>query len=300
MALPVTDLGSNAEENIANAAKVLGRSKDRLKVFNAIYTGKRRVKGIAQIIKATKLSEVRALQVGKDLSVNHVVNPTKLDGRKAYEKIDFFHHHKKRILALAKSPEKLRAYPTKRNPGGAARGAGPIKIAVSIARNKQDARLVTVDDVASFGKVRKISKAVGYTKIAETKFKNGVAKILGEPGKFKDWGGESRDLASTRLEVGGKRRATAFAFKGPGKSGRLTPGKMGKNGDQIQRLMRCPAEVFLVQYWAEIDDAVLEQLEKLAQLKSFLEGRRIYYGVIDGVDSTRLINAYPKSFNQRG
>lgn len=73
---------------------------------------------------------------------------------------------------------------------------------------------------------------------------------------------------------------------------------MGKNGDQIQRLMKCPADVFIVQYWAEIDDAVLDQLEKLAQLKSYLEGRKIFYGVIDGVDSTRLIQAYARAFHK--
>ena len=47
---------------------------------------------------------------------------------------------------------------------------------------------------------------------------------------------------------------------------------MGKNGDQIQRLvLECPADVFLVQYWNAIDDSVLEQLEKFAQYKSYTE-----------------------------
>ena len=91
----------------------------------------------------------------------------------------------------------------------------------------------------------------------EKKFKDGVAAVLNERGSFQDWGGELRDLSSTRLRIKGKRRTAAFAFKGPGKTGRLTPGKMGKHGDQIQRLAKCPAEVFIVQYWAEIDDSVL-------------------------------------------
>ena len=73
---------------------------------------------------------------------------------------------------------------------------------------------------------------------------------------------------------------------------------MGKNGDQIQRLIKCPADVFLIQYWAEIGDAILEQLERFAQLKSYLEDRDIRYGVIDGVDSTRLMLAYPKAFSK--
>ena len=85
----------------------------------------------------------------------------------------------------------------------------------------------------------------------------------------------------------------------PGVKGKLTPGKMGKNGDQIQRLVTCPADVFIVQYWHVIDDSVLEQLEKLCQAKSFLEDREIWYGIIDGQDSNRLMEAYPKAFGRR-
>jgi hypothetical protein len=133
----------------------------------------------------------------------------------------------------------------------------------------------------------------------ETTFKNGVARILGERATFKDWGGELRDLSSTHLTISGKRRAAAFAFKGPGTGGRLTPAKFGKNGDQIQRLTRCPAEAFFIQYWSEIDDASFEQLEKLVQLKSYLEGRKLWYGMIDGDDSARLIQAYPAAFSRQ-
>lgn len=158
------------------------------------------------------------------------------------------------------------------------------------------AKSITIDDVDSFDKVQKLSSSVDYVRMPEARFKAGVAKILGEPGSFKDWGGESRDLSSTRLKIGGRRRVAAFAFKGPGTLGKLTPGKMGKNGDQIQRLIRCPADVFLVQYWAEIDDSVMEQLRSFAELRSYFEQREIFFGVIDGVDSERLIRAYPKCF----
>lgn len=298
MALPVSDLGSNADENIAHAAKILGRSKSRLQVFGAIYTNKRRVKSADDIHKSTGLSVVRVLQEGKKLSDNNLVIATKVAGRKAYEKIDFFHHHKKRIISLAASPAKLRAFPTKRNPKPSTASRGRLTVVVAIPTTKQSARLITIDDIDNFKQVRKVDKSVQFTRMPEAKFKGGVAKLLGEKGKFKDWGGESRDLASTRVNIAGKRHSAAFAFKGPGTMGKLTPNKMGKNGDQIQRLARCPAEVFIVQYWAQIDDAVLEQLEKFAQLKSYMEGRRIRYGVIDGVDSTRLIAAYPDAFSK--
>jgi hypothetical protein len=298
MPLPVSDLSSNAEENIAHAAKVIGRSKDRLKVFGAIYTGKQRIKTADEISKTTHLPQVRVLQEGKRLSDNHLVVPTKVDGRKAYEKIDFFHTHKKRILSLAASPPKLKAFPTKRNP--APRGSTDrIKLDVLIPRRKHSARMVTIDDIDSFAKAHVLSRDSGYTRMPERKFKMGMARILGEKGDFKDWGGENRDLSSTRVMIGGKRHSTAFAFKGPGKTGKLTPAKMGKNGDQIQRLFKCPAEVFLIQYWGQVDDMVLEQLESLAKLKSYMEDGTVWYGIIDGVDSTRLIQAYPKEFEHQ-
>lgn len=74
------------------------------------------------------------------------------------------------------------------------------------------------------------------------------------------------------------------------------PSKMGKNGDQIQRLFRSSASVFLVQYWGQIDGSIAEQMEKIAIAKSVAEGKRIYWGIIDGEDTKRLIAAYSKWF----
>jgi len=70
----------------------------------------------------------------------------------------------------------------------------------------------------------------------------------------------------------------------------------GKNGDQIQRLFRCPADVFIVQYWREVEDSVYEQMMQFAQLKSYFENRTIWHGVIDGDDSNRLMLAYQSKF----
>src|SRR5207244_4242501 len=110
------DVGSNAEENIAHAAKIIGRSAHRRSVFDAIYTGKRRAKRVSQLIKSTGLPRTRVLDAGKKLADNHIVKAIRLEGETAYEKIGFFHSHKRRILGLAASPAKLKAFPTKRNP----------------------------------------------------------------------------------------------------------------------------------------------------------------------------------------
>lgn len=55
-------------------------------------------------------------------------------------------------------------------------------------------------------------------------------------------------------------------IQGTGYERETAPVKMGQNRDQIQRLVRCPAEVFMVQYWSTIEDSILEQLRpRLAQ-----------------------------------
>jgi hypothetical protein len=88
----------------------------------------------------------------------------------------------------------------------------------------------------------------------------------------------------------------AFAFKGPATKGKLTPGKLGKNGDQIQRLFGSAADVFFVQYHDQIDESVVEQMKRLAIANSVTEDKLVMYGVVDGDDTNRLIAAYPKQF----
>ena len=94
----------------------------------------------------------------------------------------------------------------------------------------------------------------------------------------------------------GARRSIAFAFKGPATTGELAPKKLGKNGDQIQRLFLSPAEVFIAQYHGHMGQAVIEQMKAFASLNSVREGKVIWYGIIDGDDTNRLIAAYPRYF----
>lgn len=231
------------------------------------------------------------LTAGKHLHNRSIVLQTRKDGDTAYEKTDFFYTHKAKILRFAGNNKKLATLPTKRNV--VAREIKTVQIPTKLAKTKQ----ITIDDVDSFKRVRtKRSDGQLSPSVSEKKFKHGVRRILREPGKFTDWGGEKNDLYSTRLKIGGKRLPAVFAFKGPGKKGKLVPGKMGKNGDQIQRLFQSTAAMFFVQYWREIDESVVDQMEALAVAKSVTSGKRIYFGVIDGVDSERLLRAYPQCF----
>jgi hypothetical protein len=126
----------------------------------------------------------------------------------------------------------------------------------------------------------------------EEEIKKRLTKIIGEPGKFQDWGGETNDIYSTRLRFKGRRVAVAFALKGNGTPPPLTPRKMGKNGDQIPRMFKSPAEVFLVVFDAQIKESIMNDLETNAENKASSRRKNVYYGVIDGQDLARLFSAY--------
>lgn len=291
MALPVSDTVANRPESIAEAAKIIGRSKRRRKIFAAIYRGKRDPKPVSDLMKATGLSRVEVLQCGKQLRDEQLVEQAKINGETAYKKIGFYQKNRDRILRFVKNPKSLERLVTKRNVRN-----GFASITVPVPRKRVSATRITIDDIPSFNKIRRISNNVSAPTLPESKIKAGIARIIGEGGRFKDWGGERFDLSTTRFSLAGKRKQAVFAFKGPATKGHLTPGKMGKNGDQIQRLVTSPGDVFLIQYHGEIGDYVREQLQQFAQLKSVFEDRRIWYGVIDGQDTRRLIRAYPKEF----
>ncbi len=291
MVTQVTDTRSNAPEQIANAARVIRKSEARLSVFNAVVRGKQKSKSVGEIAKGTGLSRKQVLMAGKYLADHDVVEQCKKDNDTAYQKVPLLARNRKQILSLAASPKKLASFPTKSNPVITA--VFRIAVPQKLVRTKQ----VTINDFDSFRSARRFVASQQPTRMLEETFKQGVAKILNEPGEFKDWGGEKSDLFTTRLVMGGKRYAAAFAFKGRGRSGKLTPAGLGKNGDQIQRLFTTDADVFVVQYWDQIDESVLTQMGTAAIAKSYATGKKIFYGVIDGQDSNRLIAAYASAFD---
>jgi hypothetical protein len=292
MPLAVSDVRSNANDQIAHAANSLRASPRRMKVFVEIYRGKKKAKTVAELMKVTKFTQVAVLHAGGKLAGLHIVNQIKIDGKTAYEKDAFIATNKNKILALANNPQKLKSYPTKYNQKTAVSSA-PLRVIVQGAKVRITA--VTCDEFDQFSKAKKI-KTASKKVISEKAFKAGVLKLIGDKGDFHDWGGEKSDLYTTKLKFKGQRRPVAFAFKGPGMQGTLTPKKLGKNGDQIQRLFLSAAEIFIVQYHSQIDQSVIEQMVAFATMNSVREGKRIWYGVIDGDDTNRLMAAYPKAF----
>src|SRR5207247_1001488 len=133
---------------------------------------------------------------------------------------------------------------------------------------------VTLDDIDSFSRVRQVpDRPAAGALLPESTVKRGFAAVIGERGTFNDWGGEQDDLYSTQVRFRGRRVATAVAFKGPGTRGVLTLAKMGKNGDQVLRLFRAPAALFVVEYHGQIHENVIDEMSKHAVAKSAYEGR---------------------------
>jgi hypothetical protein len=295
MPLSVSDVRSSPSDQIAHAVEVLGHSRQRLAIFKTIYRGKKQIKTVNEIATATGLGRIRVLQEGRLLADNQIVKQVRAAGITAYEKDAFYKAQKKKILRLTQDPVAFANLPTKTRP----QTVWPKSVTIRIPGPRIQARYVTIDDIESFGRVARIRVEPGeYTAMTESRFKNGIAKILGEGGKFKDWGGERNDLYTNRVRISGRRLPAAFAFKGIGTRGTLTPRLMGKNGDQIQRLFKTAAYVFIVQYWGQVAESVVEQMAEFAKAKSATEGLLIFYGVIDGDDSNRLLKAYPRAFRR--
>jgi hypothetical protein len=268
----------------------------RRAVFEAVYFGKKAVKTVQDISDRTQLGHKQVLTAAKPMVKSDLFKQVGGHGKTAYEKDDFFANNKVKILKLAGNKAMLDAFPTKSNP----RQRNPVvSIQYKMPKSLVSVREVTVDDIASFAKVRSITgRNLDPVRMPEKRFKEGTQAVIGETGRtFKDWGGEQNDLWTSRLKLKSTRVSCAIAFKGPGTRGKLTPAKMGKNGDQIARLFRSAATLFLLQYWDVVEESVYDHMRAFAVSRSIEgTGMKVVWGVIDGVDSARLIKAYPKAY----
>src|SRR5579864_4249071 len=304
MALNVSDNASHRRDQIANLAELLANAPTRQALVRAVNFGKKRVKSVGELA-ATLSSEIgkkitakRVTEIGKPL-VNLAFAQERIseNGRKttAYAKLDR-HRDVKEALKLAKNKKKRENYHTKSNPKIRVVGHTVTIKAPFVPKVKS----LTVDDVKEFQKVKSVKNIPANMtprRLPEAVVKKGIVQLLGEELDPKDWGGESNDIFTTRVSINGTRKRAAFALKGPAMTGPLVPGKMGKNGDQIQRLFSSPAQVFFVQYEEEIKESVVDLMARLATAKAVTE-REVYYGIIDLTDTYRLRLAYPKAFTR--
>jgi hypothetical protein len=223
--ISVSDSRSNPADQVAHAVEVLGRAKQRIAVFKSIYTGKKKIKTVNEIATATGLDRIRVLQEGKRLVDNQIVKQISAMGMTAYEKDPFYSVQRNKILRLVRDPIAFSRFPTKTRP----KGAHPTSIVIRIPRPRIQARYITVDDIDSFRRVQGVRVEPGdYTPVPEKVFKRGVAKILGESGRFQDWGGERNDLYTSRITIDGKRHPAAFAVKDPVRKASSRHGEWGR------------------------------------------------------------------------
>jgi len=295
MTHPVLDLGSNLEENLERWSNALKGQGAKLAVWEVIYSGKRKHWTAKEISKACqpKLSAKRVTMAGKRLVGDGLIRQVPDAFPIIYEKIPDVHHYKNRILILVRNKAKRDALPTKRS-------RAQVRLIVKQPKNRQgEAVEITIDDVDQFKKARRLNKSKQrpLTPLPESRFKRGLQALFKDYGQHRDHGAEIDDFYTNQFRMKGKRYTAAFALKGPGVGVKIvTPGKWGKQGNQIQRLLHAPARVFFLQSELQIDEYSIEQLMKLTQHKANQESRKLYYGYIDPHDSTRLRKAYPKAF----
>lgn len=130
-------------------------------------------------------------------------------------------------------------------------------------------------------------------KISEAEIKRHFCDIIGNPFPQKDWGGETCDMF---CNIRFRRRAVPAAFILKGKAYAKRPLRirhLGKNGDQLLRLFSLPAEVYIIQSNGPIDGAVYSQIQAQVAEK-LMANQPIYYLVLDGTQTARLLRAYGK------
>lgn len=161
-----------------------------------------------------------------------------------------------------------------------------------------DARLY-VEDIDSFRKVRDVNPATvmdvlkdGYLDRSEDSVQTALERILSVSFHKKDWGGELNDLYTANVLINGARHETAFLLKGNGlRSPTMEIKHCGVNGDQILRLCRSPAKLFVVQFVGRISEAIVSDIDgKVRHARS--QGRDVWYCIMDGQDTARVMRAY--------
>ena len=298
----VTNPHGDFEESIERLSLHLGKGQKQRKVFDYIYGRGSKPKTFENIYDAVGGDGSKQVirNIMNYLESKGLVHAEMVSGDigrsvKGYSKVEFVNANREKIRKYADRPELAKKEATKRRPTGVAVGQNNVNI--SLPRSLVKVEHITIDDIDSFKAIRSVKPvSKTLTGLTEEQFRLGVQSILDDKGTFKDWGGEKSDLLTTRLVLDGKRVRAAFAFKGPGKGGKLTIAKMGKNGDQAPRLFEEPADLYVVQHWNEIDSQVHKLMEALATAKSATSSQKILICIIDGQDSERLVRAYPEAF----
>jgi hypothetical protein len=160
---------------------------------------------------------------------------------------------------------------------------------------------VYIDDIDSFNKVKSVTiesishyLSNGRIELYEDHIQTSIEEILSVPFHKNDWPGEENDLYASSLIFNNHRIASAFLLKGKGEpANTLQIANCGKHGDQIVRLFKSPARLFVIQFVGNISENVIHDVQgKINERR--LSGEKVWYCIIDGQDTARLLSAYRK------
>ena len=118
--------------------------------------------------------------------------------------------------------------------------------------------LLPVEDIDTFVAASTIAPATvsaiaSPLDLPEETIKRLILRILADSHVAQDWGGERDDIHTALVELDGRRVRASFLLKGRGLKTSLRPKNLGKNGDQLTRLVTQPAELFVVQHVGVVD-----------------------------------------------
>jgi hypothetical protein len=158
--------------------------------------------------------------------------------------------------------------------------------------------LIPIEEIDSFSRAATVlppqvaSLAAKKLPLPEQTVKRYISEIIGEPYLEKDWGGELSDILTSRVQLGGTRTTAAFLLKGSGSKEKLKPRDLGANGDQIRRLAKQNADVYVVQHVGQFDEAVYDEVRDMILARRSERGDHIIGSVWDGSDCARLFEAH--------
>jgi len=154
------------------------------------------------------------------------------------------------------------------------------------------------EDVDSFSRARKVKASKErYLNLLEIDVKKAFLSLIGEPNIHKDSSVEMSDIFTPRIKLNGENISTAIALNGRGKfktkkkEGIFEIADSGKNGNQINRLFEEPAKLFILQCVGQFSNYVCDEMYAHAYKKSKGGKEEIYYCLIDGNDTDRIIRA---------